>query len=47
MECPQDKHKIEIFLTCEMYERLCEAAQVVGCRNDLERYVKALLADVC
>lgn len=47
MDCPQDKHKIELFLTCDMYERVCEAAQITGCRDDLERYIKLLIAERC
>jgi len=47
MECPKDKHKIEVFLTCEEYERLCEAAQFTGCDNDIERYIKSIIAERC
>jgi hypothetical protein len=38
MECPQDKHKIELFLTCEQFQPVQEAAQITGCGDDIERY---------
>jgi len=47
MPCNPDKHRIEVCLTCEEYERLCEAAQFVGCGTDLERYIKSLIAEHC
>jgi len=47
MECPQDQHKIEVFLTCEQFERLQEAAAITGCGGDLERYIKSIIAERC
>ncbi len=47
MECPQNLHKIEIFLTCDLFERLQEAASYTGCGADLERYIKNLILEKC
>ncbi len=47
MECPQNLHKIEIFLTCDTFERLQEAASYTGCGADLERYIKNLILERC
>jgi hypothetical protein len=47
MECPQDRHKIEVFLTCDTFERVQEAAQITGCRDDLERYIKSIIMERC
>lgn len=41
-----DKHKIEIYLTCEQFELVNEAAQFVGC-NDLEHYIISIIMDRC
>jgi hypothetical protein len=46
MNNPHAKHKIEIYLTWEQYERLAEAAHYVGCGDDLERYIISILADL-
>ncbi len=47
MECPQDQHKIELFLTCEQFALVQEAAQITGCGNDLERYIKSIIMERC
>ena len=47
MECPQNKHKVEIFLHCDTFELLQEAAQITGCGDDLEKYIKLLIAERC
>jgi len=43
----QEQHKIEIFLTCEHFALVQEAAQITGCGDDLERYVKSIIAERC
>ncbi len=47
MECPQNMHKIEVFLTCDMFELVQEAAAITGCGADLERYVKSIIVERC
>ena len=47
MKCPSNKHEIAIWLNCEQFALLQEAAQYVGCGNDLECYIIGILADNC
>jgi len=42
----QDKHKIELNLSCEQFENVAQAAAIVGI-NDLEDYIKSVLAERC
>ena len=47
MKCPSNKHEITIWLDCDFFARLQEAAQFVGCGNDLERYIIGIIAERC
>ncbi|MBS3148171.1 hypothetical protein J4219_04765 [Candidatus Woesearchaeota archaeon] len=47
MKCPSNKHEITLWLNCEQFALLQQAAQYVGCGNDLERYIIGILADNC
>jgi hypothetical protein len=42
-----NKHKIEIFLTCEQFELVQEASHYVGCGDDLERYIISIIMERC
>jgi hypothetical protein len=47
MECPQNLHKIELFLTCDQFALVQEAATMTGCGADLERYIRGIVAERC
>jgi hypothetical protein len=47
MKYPENMHKIEICLTCEQFALVQEAAQITGCGDDLERYIKSIIMEKC
>jgi len=47
MNCPPNKHEITIWLDCEQFARLQDAAQFIGKGHDLENYIIGILVDNC
>ncbi|MBS3148322.1 hypothetical protein J4219_05535 [Candidatus Woesearchaeota archaeon] len=47
MKCPPHKHEITLWLNCDTFARVQEAAQYVGCGTDLEKYITGLILEHC